>query len=80
MLQVPSGRAEGIPDDSRETLHHLQSKLTRAAYGRGKDPPEPHLDRGLPWTVEELPTELRFLSHKQLLELLLALTFSCSAN
>lgn len=80
MLQVVPGRAEGSPDESRENLHHHQSKLTRDVSGRGKCPPEPHLDWGLPWMVEQLPIELRFLSHKQLLELLLALTFSCSAN
>lgn len=79
MLLAP-GRAEGSPDESRETLYHHRSKFTKDVCGRGKDPPEPHSDWGLPWTVEQLPIELSFLPHKQLLELLLALTFSCSSN
>lgn len=80
MLQVSPGRAEANPVKREESPHDHWSKITRTVYGRGKHSPEPRWEWGIPWTVEQLPVELRFLPLKQLLELLLALTFSCSAN
>lgn len=76
VLLLTPGRAEGSPGESRESLQPHINSLPRDISGRGKHPPEPRLDGVSPGQWSSCRRELRFLSHKQLLELLLALTFS----